>query len=175
MSVLLSLCYYQAMSDWLERMEATLLDARAELTTDLGGHREITVARVWRGDVLVDWERDDAAGGCLLRPSLVRRLLALNATLDERPTEVVLSAAPRAVAALSREHARLAAGLGYEPAVTVHLQFDGPRGPYVGGVETYRLAATRSAARAAVILQLVARVQPLVARRESPRTSPAPS
>jgi len=165
------------MTEWLDRMEETLADARAELTTDIGGHREMATARVWRGDVLVDWERDEAAGGCLLRPDLVRRLVALNASLAERSDEVSITAGARIVAALSRRHAGLAAEIGPTAVLRLRLRFDGPHGHYLGGDETYELTTRRSpsANRPGVILRLSARVHPATARPESPRTSPEPS
>ena len=55
-------------------MEQALENADAELTTRLGVHHEQASARVWHGQVLVEWQADDAAGGCLLRPALVRSL-----------------------------------------------------------------------------------------------------
>jgi hypothetical protein len=66
----------------LAAVESALLDADATLSTDLGGHRESTTARLWRGQVLVDWEPDARAGDCLLRPELLRRLIALGARVS---------------------------------------------------------------------------------------------
>ena len=60
-------------------VEAALLDADARLSTDLGDRHEVSTARLWRGQVLVDWEPDTQAGDCLLRVELLRQLVALHA------------------------------------------------------------------------------------------------
>ena len=49
---------------WLASVERALADGDATLSTELGDHRETTNARLWRGQVLVDWEPDSQAGGC---------------------------------------------------------------------------------------------------------------
>ena len=87
-------------------MEAAVADADAELTTVLGGHRESVQARLWRGRVLVDWEPDDSAGDCLLRPELLRRLLALHAQPELTARELRIQAPGRTVAALSARTCR---------------------------------------------------------------------
>src|SRR5437660_3887093 len=96
----------------LDSVEAGLANADAQLTTDLGGHHELTSARLWRGQVLVDWEPDPQAGGCLLRPALLRRLIALRANINSEADVLRISATGRIVAGLSAEHADLVARLG---------------------------------------------------------------
>src|SRR5215831_14135415 len=66
------------MNEALAAIEAALQDGDARLSTTLGGRQELTVARLWRGQVLVDWEPDPRAGDCLLRMDLLRRLLDLH-------------------------------------------------------------------------------------------------
>jgi hypothetical protein len=158
-------------------MREPLADGYAELDTEIGGHRESAQARLWRGQVLVDWERDEAAGGCLVRPELVQRLLALNATARVEGTDVVVTAGPRVVASLSERHARLAAGVQPAPTLSLRLRFDGPDGAYTGGEERYEAPAgvSRRTARPTVVLRLRARVHAGAPRPASPRTSTAPS
>jgi hypothetical protein len=163
--------------DWLERMEEALVGATAELRFEMGGHQEVTQARLARGQVLVDWERDDAAGGCLLRPALVRRLLLLNARVHTEGCDVVVQAEPRVIQSLSQQHARLMAGLQPPPSLCLRLRFDGPAGAYTGGEERYE-APSRSGRRARaapVMLRLTARLLPAQSRPASPQTSTAPS
>jgi hypothetical protein len=158
--------------EWLERMERALESGVAELRVEIGGHEEVTQARLARGQVLVDWEPDDAAGGCLLRPALVRRLLLLNAQVRTADDEVIVRAQPRVVRSLSEQHARLVAGLQPAPSLCLRLRFDGPAGAYSGGEERYEAPARRGrrAQDGAVMLRLTARLLPA-----SPRTSSAPS
>jgi hypothetical protein len=153
----------------LARVEAALADADAELTTDLGGHHEVTSARLWRGQVLVDWEPDLQAGGCLLRPIMLRRLIALHADVRNEPDVVRITAPGRVVAALSGEHADLVARLGGARRVELRatLRFEGD--VYRGGDETYYLVVERAQRQG--LLRLSADVRPQIA---SPRTSPAP-
>src|SRR5438552_19171761 len=96
----------------LDRIDGALADADADLSTDLGGHHEQTSARLWRGQVLVDWEPDPRAGGCLLRPTLLRRLIALHAHVEHEADVLKISAPGRVVTGLSSEHADLVARLG---------------------------------------------------------------
>src|SRR5437773_4239721 len=96
----------------LDRIDGALADADADLSTDLGGHHELTSARLWRGQVLIDWEPDPQAGGCLLRPALLRRLIALHATTELSPAVLRINAPGRIVAGLSAEHADLVSRLG---------------------------------------------------------------
>src|SRR5579859_4869164 len=94
----------------LASVDAALADSDARLSTDLGDHHESTIARLWRNQVLVDWEPDEQAGDCLLRPALLRRLIALHADVDTTPADALHISAPgRIVAALSSEHADLVA------------------------------------------------------------------
>lgn len=127
----------------LERIEAALLDADATIATGLGDHQDLTTARVWRGQVLVDWEPDQQAGGCLLRPALLRRLVALHARVDSEsaPDGVSLVAPGRVLAALSSDHADLVRRLGGPRRVELvaHLRFNRDQQEYVGGDETYWL------------------------------------
>lgn len=108
----------------------------------------------------MDWERDDVAGGCLLRPALIRRLLALHATV-ERPTPdlVRVRAAARIVSALSPRHARLLERLGQPAELQLRLRF--AHGVYTGGEEAYRVGR-------AVLLRLTARVWPPQALAQTP-------
>ena len=53
-----------------------------------------TAARLWRSQVLVDWEPDPQAGGCLLRPDLLRRLVALHARRSTRRRRCVSHQCP---------------------------------------------------------------------------------
>src|ERR1700682_580494 len=96
----------------LASVEAALADADADLTTDLGDHHEVTRARLWRNQVLVDWEPDPQAGGCLLRVDLLRGITAFSARVDATAPGVRFSAPGRVVAAMSAEHADLVARLG---------------------------------------------------------------
>lgn len=158
----------------LASVEAALADADADLSTDLGGHHELTIARLWRGQVLVDWEPDAQAGGCLLRPALLRRLVALHAAVEHEGDVLRLSAPGRIVAGLSAEHADLVARLGGARRVELRttLQFEGD--VYRGGNETYYLVER---GQRQGLLRLSADVRPrLVRPREGlPRTSPAPT
>jgi hypothetical protein len=158
-------------SEWLNAVAAALEDADAQLVTDLGGSREVTSARLWRGQVLVDWQPDLQAGGCLLRIDLLRALVASGAKTSVAANEVTLEVPGRLVAALSEHHARLVHQLGgaRRLALSVRLRF--AEGQYVGGQETYALVAQR---RASPLLQLTADVR-VRAPRASQHTSPAPT
>jgi hypothetical protein len=151
----------------LASIDAALVDADAQLSTDLGEHHERTTARLWRGQVLVDWEPDPQAGGCLLRPHLLRRLIALHAYIDGSDHELRISAPGRIVAALSGEHADLVARLGGARRVEVEaiLRFTGHE--YRGGQETYYVVAH---GQRAPLLRLAAELQLRQARTELPRT-----
>src|SRR5438067_6937184 len=92
----------------LDSVEVAVANADAELSTDLGGHHELTSARLWRGQVLVDWEPDPRAGGCLLRPAMLRRLIALHADVAHDGDVLRIRAPGRFVAGLSAGSARLA-------------------------------------------------------------------
>ncbi len=150
-------------------VEAALANADADLSTDLGGHHESTSARLWLGQVLVDWEPDPHAGGCLLRPTMLRRLIALHAVVAQEVDLIHISAPGRIVAALSPEHADLVARLGGARRVDLRaaLRFDCDT--YRGGIETYSLVER---GQRQAILRISADVRP---RTGSPRTSPAPT
>ena len=157
----------------LDKIEGALADADADLSIDLGGHHELTSARLWRGQVLVDWEPDAQAGGCLLRPALLRRLIALHAPVEHVDAALRISAPGRIVAGLSAEHADLVARLGGARRVELQatLRFEGP--VYRGGDETYYLVERR---QRQALVRITADVRPRSSRspEASPRTSPAP-
>jgi hypothetical protein len=158
----------------LEAMASTLADADAELVTDLGGHREVAQARLWQGKVLVDWEPDEQAGGCLLRPALVRRLLALHAdaTLHSGGLELRLRASGRVVTALSETHAQLVTQLGGAARVELRARLRFAGATYEGGDEVYSVVER---GRRFDVLRLTASVRRHPARSGSPRTSRAPT
>lgn len=153
---------------WLEAVQAAVEDGDAELATDLGGRRESTAARLWHGQVLIDWQPDDQAGDCLLRPVLLRKLLAH--VTHKSPSELELNVPGRAVAALSEQHADLVRRLGGARRLELILRLHFDNGTYIGGEETYSLVQ-RGQSRA--LLTLSARVR-LRAHTASRRTSPAP-
>jgi hypothetical protein len=157
----------------LEVMASTLADADAELVTVLGGHREATQARLWQGKVLVDWEPDEQAGGCLLRPALVRRLLALHAdaTLLAAESELRLRASGRIVSALSETHAQLVNQLGGAARVELRARLRFGAGGYEGGDEVYSVV---DRGRPLAVVRLTASVRRRAAHPGSPHTSPAP-
>ena len=157
----------------LASVEAALIDSDASLSTDLGGHRETTMARLWRGQVLVDWEPDRTAGGCLLRPDLLRRLVTLHAQIDAEPDVLRISAPGRIVAALSPEHADLVSRLGGARRVELRATLRFERDRYLGGQETYNLVER---GQRIPLVRLTAEVRPrtTVAHIASRRTSPAP-
>jgi hypothetical protein len=152
----------------LAAVESALLDADATLSTDLGGHRETTIARLWRGQVLVDWEPDARAGDCLLRPDLLRRLVALDATAKFKEDVLRLRASGRVVAALSPAHADLVQQLGGAPSVELVARLRFTDDLYLGGDETYSLV--RSGSRTP-LLRLEAEVRVRQDRGASPRMS----
>jgi hypothetical protein len=147
---------------WLDAVEAALADAEAALSTDLGGHVEATTARLWRGQVLVDWEPDAQAGGCLLRPALLRRLCALHArvtTVEQvrtRQGRVRIGAPGHVVAALSTLHAELVERLGGPRRVQLEIELRFAEAHYLGGHETYFVAER---GRRVPFLRLSAEVQ----------------
>jgi hypothetical protein len=156
----------------LASVEAALADADADLSTDLGGHHERTSARLWRGQVLVDWEPDPHAGGCLLRPTLLRRLIALHAHVEHEPDVLQITAPGRIVAGLSAEHADLVARLGGARRVELRAALRFEDDVYRGGHETYYLVE-RSQRQA--LLRLSAEVRPRLGSKPEalPRRSPA--
>jgi hypothetical protein len=163
-----------SVTDALSRVEAALADADADLTTDLGGHQEVTAARLWRGQVLVDWEPEAMAGGSLLRVDLLRRLVALGASVELDTDVLRIVAAGRVVAALSDEHAGLVKRLGGVRKVELRatLRFDA--GAYRGGNETYVLIER---GQRVPLLRVTADVRPRItssgaaSRRRSPGQS----
>lgn len=154
----------------LAALEAALVDADASLLTDIGGHHEATMARLWQGHVLVDWEPDSYAGGCLLRPFLLRRLVGLHAQVHNSQARLRITAPGRVVAALSEAHAELVERLGGARGVQleVDLHFAGEK--YRGGRERYFLAKF---GRRVPLLQVTADVRLRRAHAASPRRSPA--
>jgi hypothetical protein len=152
----------------LAAVEAALLDADARLSTDLGDRREVTTARLWRGQVLVDWEPDAQAGDCLLRAELLRRLVELRAQARFAGDDVLLQAPGRIVAALSGDHSALVRRLGGARRVEMAIRLRFADNAYVGGEETYSLVER---GRRVPLLRLVADVNV-----RQPRTaSPAPA
>jgi hypothetical protein len=149
-------------------IETALADADARLETDIGGHVERTTARLWRGQVLVDWEPDPQAGDCLLRVDLLRRLIALHATATIEPDRLRIAAPGRIVAGVSAEHADLVKRMGGARRIELRLNLRFKDGAYGGGEETYLLVER---GKPQVLLALKAEV---TARAASPRTSPAP-
>src|SRR5205085_12052110 len=114
------------------------------------------------------------AGGCLLRPALLRRLVALHAVVEQQDDAVRIGAPGRVVAGLSAEHADLVARLGGARRVELRatLRFDGS--VYRGGDETYYLVG-RGQRQAP--LRVSADARPRLEGRPpdaTPRTSPAP-
>ena len=154
---------------FLVAIERAAADADAALSTDLGGHQERTSARLWKGQVLVDWEPDPIAGDILLRPELVRRLVALHPSIDVQPNRLVISAPGRIVAGISPEHAELVKRLGGARRVELRLMLRFAGDTYRGGDETYLLVERGHAQR---LLRMSADV---TVREASPRTSPARS
>jgi hypothetical protein len=155
----------------LAAVEAALLDSDARLSTDLGDRQEVTTARLWRGQVLVDWEPDAQAGDCLLRPELLRRLVDLRADAHFARDDLLLQAPGRLVAALSGEHAALVRRLGGARRVEMAIRLRFVDNAYVGGEETYALVER---GRRVPLLRLTADVSIRQPRAASPRTSPAP-
>jgi hypothetical protein len=156
----------------LASIEAAMVNADADLATDLGDHHEQTSARLWRSKVLVDWEPDKQAGGCLLRPDLLRRLIALHAHVDRSGGILRITAPGRVVAALSPEHAELVARLGGARRVEMQAALVFDADTYRGGQETYYLVER---GKRLALLQLTADVRPRPAREVSQHTSPAPT
>ncbi|MGI9146372.1 MAG: hypothetical protein ACR2IK_07485 [Chloroflexota bacterium] len=156
----------------LGHVDAALADADAELSTDLGDSHEVTRARLWRHQVLIDWEPDSQAGGCLLRPDLVRRLVALKASVKMGVDGFRISAPGRIVAALSVEHADLVGRLGGARRVEMHATLRFQAEVYRGGQETYYLVEH---GHRQALLRLSADVRPRQVGGASPRTSPAPT
>jgi hypothetical protein len=160
-----------ALQACLARLDAALLDADAILSTDLGGQHEHTTVRLWRGQVLVDWEPDARAGGCLLRAALLRRLVALDARVSFVGEDLFVEASGRIVAALSPEHAALVRQLGGARRVQLSTRLHFVQGAYRGGEETYYLAER---GRRIPLVRVTADVSLRSDRAGSRRTSRAP-
>jgi hypothetical protein len=158
----------------LASVEAALADADADLSTDLGGHHELTSARLWRGQVLVDWEPDPQAGGCLLRPAMLRRLIALHADVEHEGNVLCINAPGRVVAGLSAEHADLVTRLGGARRVELRAALRFEQSVYRGGEETYYLVE-RGQRQGLLRVSAVVRPRLGPARAGLPRRSPAPT
>jgi hypothetical protein len=154
---------------WLRAVESALDDADAQLATDLGGRQELTSARLWHGDVLVDWQPDPVAGDCLLHASLLRKLLSLGAHVAQKSHLIEISAPGRSVAALSQHHGNLVERLGGARRISLTLRLRFSEGTYVGGEETFSLSSGK---RPSPLLRLSADVR-VRQSKASPRTSPA--
>ena len=156
----------------LARLDAALLDADATLCTDLGGQQELTNVRLWRGQVLIDWEPDAQAGGCLLRAALVRRLVTLDARVEFVAEDLFVEASGRIVAALSPDHAALVRQLGGARRVQLTARLRFVDGDYRGGEETYFLAER---GRRIPLVRLTAAVSLRTSRAGSRHTLRAPT
>jgi hypothetical protein len=121
----------------LAAMDAAVQDGRASLVTVLGGQRVESQVRLWQGQVLVDWEPDEQAGGCILRPALVRRLVALHAHVETAAEQLRLRASGHILTALSGAHAQLVRQLGGARKVEMRARLQFERGRYLGGEESY--------------------------------------
>ncbi len=130
------------LEDLLSGMQAALENAEGELSVRMGGLQETSRVRVWQGQVLVDWERDEQAGGCLLRPALVRRLALLGARFRRDGLCHRITAPAQVVRALSPYHERLAAHTPRPPSLELTLRFDADAG-YQGGEERYEVRGQR--------------------------------
>lgn len=140
----------------LHAVEQRTQDAQARLSVRVAGVEDVgSVVRLWRGQVLVGWERDEIAGGCLLRPSLLRRLVALGARVELRRRSLRLTGSPRVVAALSDEHARMAAGASQGARLKIALRFD-EDGAYTQGEEVYEIGG----ARPTELIRMTAQLEP---------------
>jgi hypothetical protein len=157
---------------WLAAVEAALQDADAQLVTDLGGRQEVTSARLWHGQVLVDWEPDPQAGDCLLRPALLQRLLDSGASLTATDKQVVLHAPGRIVSALGDQHAALVRRLGGARRVSLSITLRFADAAYIGGEESYALV---DRGRPIPLLRLSADIRLRTPRTASPHTSPLPT
>jgi hypothetical protein len=154
----------------LASIEQALEDGDATLSIQLGDHHETATARLWRGQVLVDWEPDLQAGGCLLRVAQLRRLIALHAQVALSGRAMMLRAPGRVVAGLSAEHADLVRRLGGARRVELFVQLDFADATYAGGVETYHVV---DRGQRLPLLSVRAEVRVRSPRAASPNTSPA--
>jgi hypothetical protein len=157
---------------YLTAIEAALMDADANLSTDLGGQRTHTTARLWRGQVLVDWEPDAKAGDCLLRPALLRRLIDLHAKIELSHDSLVVEAPGRVVAGLSPEHAALVRQLGGARRVAMLVRLLFAADEYRGGTETFHVVERGQRTQ---LLRIQAEVRVRPAREASRHTSRVPT
>jgi hypothetical protein len=151
----------------LASVEQALDDADATLSIDLGDHHETATARLWHGQVLVEWEADSHAGGCLLRVGLLRRLIALHAEASLSNQTMTLRAAGRVVAGVSAEHADLVRRLGGARRVELFIKLHFADGVYTGGEETYRVVGR---GQRVPLVSVRAEVRVRSARARSPHT-----
>jgi hypothetical protein len=153
----------------LASVERALEDGDATLSIHLGDHHETATARLWRGQVLIDWEPDLQAGGCLLRVALLRRLIALHARVALSDNALTLQAAGRVVASLSAAHADLVRRLGGAGRVELLVKLDFADGIYSGGDEVYHVVGR---GRRVPLVRVCAEVRLRSARATSLNTSP---
>ena len=153
----------------LAGVELALEDGDATLSIQLGDHHETASVRLWRGQVLVDWEPDVQAGGCLLRVALLRRLIALHAHVSLFDAAMTLRAAGRVVAGLSAAHADLVRRLGGARRVELLVRLEFTDGVYTGGDEAYHVV---DRGQRVPLVSVHANVRVRSARAASPNTSP---
>ena len=153
----------------LAGVELALEDGDATLSIQLGDHHETASVRLWRGQVLVDWEPDVQAGGCLLRVALLRRLIALHAHVSLFDAAMTLRAAGRVVAGLSAAHADLVRRLGGARRVELLVRLEFTDGVYTGGAEAYHVV---DRGQRVPLVSVHANVRVRSARAASPNTSP---
>jgi hypothetical protein len=154
----------------LASVEAALADADVAITTELGGQLTSATARLWRGQVLVDWEPDPQAGDCLVRPALLRRLIALHARAQVTPDRLTLEVPGRVVASLSDDHAKLVRQLGGARRMELAVRLLFVDGAYRTGSETFALIEH---GQRVPLLTVAAEIRARTAA--SPRTSPLPT
>lgn len=155
----------------LSLMRTAVMNADVHLQTAVGVHTEVSQVRLWRGQVLVDWEADEDAGGCLVRPDLVERLAALHATVRaDAADHLTIVASGRVVSALTPRHAGLVTHLGGARRVELDLVLAIADDRYTGGTETYSLVER---GRRAPLIRMVAQIAQRAARADagSPHTS----
>jgi hypothetical protein len=121
--------------------------------------------------VLVDWEPDPQAGGCLLRPAVLRRLIALHAAVRQSGDLLMLRASGRMVAGLSPEHGRLVERLGGARRVELEVRLRFVDGEYRGGDETY---CVQERGQRVPVVSLKAEVRVRSPRVALPHTSRVP-
>jgi hypothetical protein len=141
----------------LAAVETAVADADVTISTELGGQRTTTTARLWRGQVLVDWEPDRQAGDCLVRPDLLRRLIALHARVQVTADLLTMDVPGRVVASLSDEHAKLVRQLGGARRLELALRLWFSDGVYRTGTESF---AVGDRGQRAPLLEVRAEVRP---------------